>query len=295
MVSLLDSSKDEDNLFPQKNTFQINGRLIIWDRPLVMGIVNLTPDSFYEDSRTNKSLEVAKSLLEKHIVEGADILDLGGYSSRPGADDISVSEEEDRVLPVVEWLATNFPETLISIDTFRSQVAEKALDSGAHIVNDISAGELDPEMLPLMGRRKNPYIAMHMRGNPKTMQQHTNYEDVILDIMYYFAKKQDEFKKFGIKDVIIDPGFGFAKTIKQNFWILKNLQQFRTFPFPILVGLSRKSMVYRTLKIDSSEALNGSTALHMHALGHGANILRVHDVKEAKQTVELYNNLYPII
>jgi dihydropteroate synthase len=134
-----------------------------------------------------------------------------------------------------------------------------------------------------------------MRGNPKTMQQHTNYEDIILDIMYYFAKKQDEFKKFGIKDVIIDPGFGFAKTIKQNFWILKNLQQFRTFPFPILVGLSRKSMVYRTLKIDSSEALNGSTALHMHALGHGANILRVHDVKEAKQTVELYNNLYPII
>ncbi len=293
MISSKDSSIAEDKLFPQKYTFQINGRLIVWDRPQVMGIVNLTPDSFYEGSRSNKSLDQAKFLIEKHIQEGADILDLGGYSSRPGADDISIAEEEDRVLPVLEWLNQIPEKFLISVDTFRSQVAEKSLAAGAHIINDISAGELDSEMLPMMGKKNNLYIAMHMRGNPKTMQQSTDYRDVLDEIMYYFAKKQEEFKKFGIKDVIIDPGIGFAKTIQQNFWILKNLRRFRTFPFPLLVGISRKSMIYRTLKIDVAEALNGSTALHMHALLHGANILRVHDVKEAKQTVELYNNLYP--
>jgi dihydropteroate synthase len=293
MISLKDTSIVEDKLFSQKYTFQINGRLITWDRPQVMGIVNLTPDSFYERSRTNNSLDQAKILIEKHIKEGADILDLGGYSSRPGADDISLAEEEDRVLPVLEWLSQIPQGFLISVDTFRSQVAEKSLTAGAHIINDISAGELDSEMLPMMGKKNNLYIAMHMRGNPKTMQQSTDYRDVLGEIMYYFAKKQEEFKKFGIKDVIIDPGIGFAKTIQQNFWILQNLRQFRTFSFPIMVGISRKSMIYRTLKIDASEALNGTTALHMHALLHGANILRVHDVKEAKQTVELYNNLYP--
>lgn len=293
MISQQDSSNVEDKLFPQKYTFQINGQLITWERPQVMGIVNLTPDSFYEGSRTNKSLDQAKFLIEKHVEEGVDILDLGGYSSRPGANDVSIEEEEDRILPVLEWLKQIPEEILISVDTFRSQVAEKSLTAGAHIINDISAGELDSKMLPLMGKNNNLYIAMHMRGNPKTMQSSTDYRDVLGEIMHYFAKKQEEFKKFGIKDVIIDPGIGFAKTIQQNFWILQNLRQFRTFPFPIMVGVSRKSTIYRTLKISASEALNGTTALHMHALLQGANILRVHDVKEAKQTVELYNNLYP--
>lgn len=293
MIPVKDSSIVEDKLFPQKYTFQINGRLITWDRPQVMGIVNLTPDSFFEGSRTNASLDVAKILISKHIEEGAEILDLGGYSSRPGADEVTIAEELDRVIPVVSWVSKNFPEVLISVDTFRSQVAAQALEAGAHLVNDISSGDLDPEMLPLIGRMNVPYISMHMRGNPKTMQQNTDYRNVMEEILHYFAKKQEEFKKFGIKDVIIDPGFGFAKTIQQNFWILKNLRQFNIFPYPLLVGVSRKSMIYRTLKIEPSEALNGSTALHMHALSHGANILRVHDVKEAKQTIELYNNLYP--
>lgn len=293
MISSKDTSTAEDKLFPQKYTFQINGRLITWDRPQVMGIVNLTPDSFYAGSRTNNSLDQAKFLIEKHIQEGADILDLGGYSSRPGADEVSIAEEEDRVLPVLEWLKQIPQEILISVDTFRSQVAEKSIAAGVHIINDISAGELDPEMLPMIGKKSNLYIAMHMRGNPKTMQQSTDYRDILVEIMFYFANKQVEFKKFGIIDVIIDPGIGFAKTIQQNFWILQNLRRFRTFPFPIMVGISRKSMIYRTLKVDAAAALNGTTALHMHALSHGANILRVHDVKEAKQTVELYNNLYP--
>jgi len=293
MISQKDTSIVEDKLFPQKYTFQINGRLITWERPQVMGIVNLTPDSFYDGSRTNNSLDKAKTLIEKHIKEGADLIDLGGYSSRPGADEVSSSEEVDRVLPAIEWLANTYPDTIISIDTFRSSVAENALKAGAHIINDISAGELDPDMLALAGRKNTPYIAMHMRGNPKTMQQSTNYQDILGEILFYFAKKQEEFKKFGIKDVIIDPGFGFAKTIQQNFWILKNLRHFDTFSYPLLIGVSRKSMIYRTLKIEPSDALNGTTALHMHALSHGANILRVHDVKEAKQTIELYNNLYP--
>jgi dihydropteroate synthase len=182
---------------------------------------------------------------------------------------------------------------LISIDTFRSKVAESAIREGAHIVNDISAGELDPDMLATVGKLKVPYIAMHMKGNPKTMQQQVDYSDILTEITQYFAKKLEEFKKFGINDVIIDPGLGFAKTISQNFWILRNIEIFKIFEVPILVGVSRKSMIYKTLKMDPSDALNGSTALHMFALSKGANLLRVHDVKEVKQTIDLYNTLYP--
>ncbi len=284
----------EDKLFPQKYTFQINGRLLNWKRPQIMGIVNLTPDSFYSGSRTYNTLETAIKLIEKHISEGADIVDLGGYSTRPGASEISIQEEEDRVLPIVTWVSKNHPETLISIDTFRGNVAESAIREGAHIVNDISAGELDPNMLATVGKLKAPYIAMHMKGNPKTMQSQTDYSDILVEIMHYFAKKLEEFKKFGINDVIIDPGFGFAKTIPQNFWILRNIELFKVLGVPILAGVSRKSMIYKTLEIDPTDALNGSTALHMFALSKGANLLRVHDVKEAKQTIDLYNILYPI-
>jgi len=288
------NSSIEDKLFPQKYTFQINGRLLNWKRPQIMGIVNLTPDSFYSESRTYNTLETAIKLIEKHISDGADIVDLGGYSTRPGASEISIQEEEDRVLPIVAWLSKNHPETLISIDTFRSKVAESAIREGAHIVNDISAGELDSDMLATVGKLKVPFIAMHMKGNPKTMQQQVDYSDILTEITYYFSKKLEEFKKFGINDVIIDPGFGFAKTIPQNFWILRNIELFKVFGVSILVGVSRKSMIYKTLEIDPLDALNGSTALHMFALTKGANLLRVHDVREARQTIDLYNTLYPI-
>jgi dihydropteroate synthase len=287
------TSSFEDKLFPQKYTFQINGRLFTCETPKVMGIVNLTPDSFYSGSRSNKSMAKAIDLIEKHIIEGADIIDLGGYSSRPGAEDISHAEEADRVLPVVDWLVRNHPEILISVDTFRSQIAESSVQAGAHIINDISAGDLDPDMLATIGKLKVPYIAMHMKGNSKTMRSQTDYSNILTDIMHHFAEKLEDFKKFGINDVIIDPGFGFAKTISQNFWILRNVELFKAFAVPVLIGLSRKSMIYKTLHIDSSEALNGSTALHMFALTKGANLLRVHDVKEARQTIELYNTLYP--
>lgn len=258
-----------------------------------MGIVNLTPDSFYSGSRSDNSLAKAIELIERHITEGADIIDLGGYSSRPGAQEISHTEEADRVLPVVDWLVRNHPEILISVDTFRSQIAELSVHAGAHIINDISAGDLDRDMLATIGKLKVPYIAMHMKGNPKTMQSQTDYSNILTDIMHYFAEKLEDFKKFGIKDVIIDPGFGFAKTVSQNFWILRNVELFKALAVPVLIGLSRKSMIYKTLHIDSSEALNGTTALHMFALTKGANLLRVHDVKEARQTIELHNTLYP--
>jgi dihydropteroate synthase len=179
------------------------------------------------------------------------------------------------------------------VDTFRSQIAESSVRAGAHIINDISAGDLDRDMLAIIGKLKVPYIAMHMKGNPKTMQFQTDYSNILTDIMHCFAEKLEDFKKFGIKDVIIDPGFGFAKTVSQNFWILRNVELFKAFAVPVLIGLSRKSMIYKTLHIDSSEALNGTTALHMFALTKGANLLRVHDVKEARQTIELYNTLYP--
>lgn len=227
------------------------------------------------------------------VSEGADILDLGGYSTRPGATDISIEEEIRRVIPAVEWIAEAFPNILISIDTFRSKVAEVAIQSGAHLVNDISAGSLDPGMLETVGKLEIPYIAMHMRGNPQTMLKETNYSDILVEILKYFSEKMSLCRKFGIKDVIIDPGFGFAKTAEQSYWLLRNLKSFQAISFPILVGISRKSMIYKTLGISPEEALNGTTALHMYALTQGANILRVHDVKEAKDTLTLYQQLYP--
>ncbi len=287
------SSKIEDKLFPQKYTLQINGRLVLLDKPLIMGIINLTPDSFFEGSRTGKSQDKLYEMVDNQVAAGADILDLGGYSTRPGAKEVSLGEEMDRVLPAVEWISKNHPKTIISVDTFRAKIAEKSVHLGAHIINDISSGDLDPEMLETVGRLNVPYIAMHMRGNPQTMKSQTEYSDILREILNYFAVKLDHFKKFGIKDVIIDPGFGFAKTVDQNYYLLKNLSYFKTLALPILVGVSRKSMIWRTLKIKPEEALNGSTALNMFALTQGANILRVHDVKEANETLKLFNKLYP--
>lgn len=285
------SSLTEDKLFLQKYTLQIKGRLLTLDKPKIMGILNLTPDSFYEDSRV-KTSEALLSKARHMVNEGADFLDLGGYSTRPGAKDISIQEEIDRVVPAVELLRKEFPASYLSIDTFRSKVAQAAVSAGADLVNDISAGNLDHEMIQMVASLQVPYIAMHMKGNPQNMQSLSEYSDVLLEILQYFANKVALFKKFGIKDVIIDPGFGFAKTMEQNFFLMKNLRRFEIFGLPLLAGISRKSMIHKSLQITASEAINGTTALNMFALMQGANILRVHDVKEAKETIILFEQLY---
>ncbi|MCU0400062.1 MAG: dihydropteroate synthase [Algoriphagus sp.] len=287
------SSSIEDKLFPQKYTFQIKGRIYSLDKPKIMGILNLTPDSFFEGSRVSLEGKMVLSTAEKMISEGADFLDLGGYSTRPGAMDISTEEEIHRIAPAISLIKREFPEILISVDTFRSEVAKTAVESGADLINDISAGNLDSKMLETVAQLGVPYIAMHMRGTPQTMQQETAYQDLVPEILYYFAQKLEQFKKLGIKDVIIDPGFGFAKTREQNFQLLRDLKSFQRLGLPILAGVSRKSMIYKTLQISAYEALNGTTALNMFALLQGANILRVHDVKEAKETVTLFEQLYP--
>ncbi len=286
-------SSTEDKLFPQKYTFQIKGCLYSWNKPKVMGILNLTPDSFFEGSRVPTDKKSVLVEAEKKIKEGADFLDLGGYSTRPGAADISIEEEIARVIPAISEIKLNFPDTLISVDTFRSQVAKAAVEAGAELVNDISAGNLDTEMLPLVAKLGVPYIAMHLKGSPQTMQQETTYSDLVPEVLAYFGDKIEQFRKFGIKDVIIDPGFGFAKTREQNFELLRNLSSLKRLGLPVLVGVSRKSMIYKTLEISANEALNGTTALNMFALLQGADILRVHDVKEAKETIELAAQIYP--
>lgn len=258
-----------------------------------MGILNITPDSFFEGSRVQNQESQLLDRAGKMIEEGADFLDLGGYSTRPGAAEVSVAEEIERVIPAISLLKKYFPETLISVDTFRSKVARASIDAGVDLINDISAGELDPEMLPLVAKSGLPYIAMHMRGTPQTMQQFTQYDDLINDILSYFYQKIDTFRKLGIKDVILDPGFGFAKTLEQNFELLKKARSLQIFGCPLLIGISRKSMIYRLLQTDPSQALNGTTALNMFSLMQGANLLRVHDVKEAKETITLYEQLYP--
>lgn len=286
------SSSIEDNLFPQKYTLQIKGRLIEWEKPQIMGIINTTPDSFFDQSRISLNKEAILQQAEKMIQDGASILDIGGYSSRPGAKDVSEDEELERVLPAVNWINNAFPEVLISVDTFRSKVAKDAVNEGAHIVNDISGGELDSDLIPTVAELGVPYILMHMRGNPQTMQAKTEYFDFLPEILNYFAEKLDVIVKFGIKDVIIDPGFGFSKNLDQNYFLLKNLEILKSLGLPILAGLSRKSMIYKLLECEPSEALIGTTALNMVALQKGANILRVHDVKEANETLKLYNQLY---
>lgn len=286
------TSTFEDKLFPQKYTLQSKGRLIIWDKPQIMGILNLTPDSFYVKSRVSIDQDSLLRIAEKMIRDGASILDIGGYSSRPGAEEVTEEEELNRTLRPISWIREEFPEVLISVDTFRSEVARQGVEAGANLVNDISAGSLDQRMFSVVANLQVPYIAMHMKGNPTNMQGQTTYSDIIPEIMNYFAEKLDFIRKFGIKDVIIDPGFGFAKTLEQNYHVLKNLDYFRILGLPILAGLSRKSMIYKLLEVDPSEALTGTTALNMVALLKGANILRVHDVKEANETLKLYKQLY---
>ncbi len=254
--------------------------------PKVMGIVNITPDSFYSQSRVSLKPDILK-LAEKMLSEGADILDVGGYSTRPGAVNISVDDELKRTVGALEAILSRFPEAILSVDTFRSQVATEAVNTGAAIINDISGGTLDEQMFATVAKLGCPYILMHIRGNPQTMAKHTSYEDVALEVLGDLEKKVHNLQSRGVKDIIVDPGFGFAKTVEQNFELLKNLGHFKTLQVPVLVGVSRKSFIYKTLRSTPESALNGSSVLHTVALVNGAQILRVHDVKEAVEVVNL--------
>ncbi|MCL4124798.1 UNVERIFIED_CONTAM: hypothetical protein GTU68_009917 [Idotea baltica] len=255
-----------------------------------MGILNLTPDSFYDGGKHSDQKSVLLHC-EKMITEGATFLDVGAYSSRPGADDISTDEELQRIVPIVELVRNEFPEMLLSIDTFRSKVAEHCLEMGAALINDISAGHLDDNMMKIVAKYQVPYIMMHMRGTPKTMRDLTDYKDIIIEMRHYFSERINSARTLGINDIIIDMGFGFSKTRAQNFEILNHLELFKTFELPILAGLSRKSMIFKTLNTNAASALNGTTALNMLALEKSAKILRVHDVKEALECVHLYEEL----
>lgn len=271
-------------------TINCNGTLINFNSPKVMGILNITPDSFYDGGKLKSDNDVLLQV-EKMLSEGADFIDIGGYSSRPNAKDISVIEEKNRVLPVVKSVLKEFPGTLISIDTFRSEVANAILNEGAALVNDISAGDLDKNMMTTIAEFKVPYIMMHMKGNPQNMMSLADYQNVITEVCFYFSKKITEALALGINDVIVDAGFGFAKTIAHNYQLLNKLQILTQLEAPLLTGISRKSMIYKTLKNDANNALNGTTALHMVALQKGSNILRVHDIKEAKECILLFETL----
>lgn len=271
-------------------TINCKGNLIDLSTPKIMGILNITPDSFYSGSR-NKADDTLRKNAELMLKEGATFIDLGGYSTRPGAGDISPDEELNRILPAVELLLKTFPDILISVDTFRSEVAQKSIEMGAAMINDISAGNLDNNMLNVIAKHQVPYIMMHMRGNPQTMKDLNEYDDMIQEILYYFSERVKMARSLGINDIIIDPGFGFSKNIAQNFEMLSKLEIFEMLSLPILAGLSRKSTIYKTLNCEPEDALNGTTVLNTVALIKGANILRVHDVKEAMEAVKLTSHL----
>ena len=271
-------------------TIKLKVRLLDLSGPIIMGILNVTPDSFYDGGFYDNQKKVIDQV-EKMINDGASIIDIGGYSSRPGADNISPDVELARVLPIVKLIKERFSKILISIDTFRSEVAKQCVENGADIINDISGGSLDSKMFETVAKLNVPYIIMHMRGNPSNMMDKTNYENIIDEMENYFSKKIELAKSFGINDIIIDPGFGFSKTTKQNFDILKNLTSLNNLDKPLLVGISRKSMIYKTLNLSPIDSLNGSTVLHTISLMKGANILRVHDVKEANGCIRLVTEL----
>ena len=268
-------------------TINCKGRLIDLNTPKVMGILNVTPDSFLDGGRYTDDRAVLRQA-EMMLSDGADFIDIGGYSSRPGASEVTETDEIRRVVPAVAAIVKAFPNAIISVDTFRSGVARAAVESGAAIINDISAGNLDANMMETVAALQVPYIMMHMRGNPATMQTLTDYEDIVKEMVLYFAEKATEARRFGINDVLVDPGFGFAKTLEQNYEVLRRLDDFSILELPLLVGVSRKSMVYKPLGTSAAEALNGTTALHMIALSKGAKILRVHDVREAVEAVKLH-------
>ncbi|WP_316746678.1 dihydropteroate synthase [Pedobacter gandavensis] len=276
----------KDTFLNPKTTLNLQGRLVDISKPTVMGILNLTPDSFYNNSRVD-NVDDALRRTETFLNEGAKFIDIGAYSSRPGAAEVSEEEELSRMVPIVEIISKKFPEAWLSIDTFRARVAKESVEAGAHLINDISGGELDEAMFQTAADLQVPYILMHMRGTPQNMQQQTGYSNIGLDLIDYFSEKIATLKKLGVKDIILDPGFGFAKTTDENYQLLNQLQDLDIFELPLLVGFSRKSMIYNFLGNDPQQALNGTTILNTIALMKGAGILRVHDVKAAAECIAL--------
>jgi len=266
------------------------GQLLDLTIPKVMGILNVTPDSFYDGGKYKNEADIINQV-EKMLSEGATFIDVGAYSSRPNADDISEDEELKRIIPVIDLILKNFPDTLISVDTFRSKIAKQSIEAGAALINDISAGKIDGNMLQTVAELQVPYIMMHMKGTPQTMKQQSNYTNVLKEVLFYFSERIATARQLGIIDLIVDPGFGFSKTIEQNFELLNKLEHFNILDLPIMVGVSRKSMIYKTLQNTPEDALNGTTALNTIALQKGASILRVHDVKEAMECVKLTRQL----
>ncbi len=267
-------------------TLNCNGRLLVADKPLVMGIINATPDSFYAGSRQNTEDSILQQA-ELMLRQGADILDIGGQSTRPGSVKVDEEEELKRVIDGIAAVHKHFPHSFISVDTYYSKVAREAVDAGASIINDISAGSIDTTLIKTVAELKVPYVLMHMQGNPQTMQQSPTYQNVTSEVLDFFIQKIEVLKQAGIKDIIIDPGFGFGKTIAHNFELLRHLSVFKIIPHPLMIGVSRKSTIFKTLGITADEALNGTTVLNTIGLMNGANIIRVHDVKEAKEAVTL--------
>ena len=271
-------------------TINCKGNLIDLTTPKVMGILNVTSNSFFDGGKYKNESEILAQI-EKMLVEGATFIDVGAYSSKPNAEFISQEDEVKRISPIVKLILKHFPETLLSIDTFRSEVAKICIENGAAIINDISAGNLDDAMLQTVSNYKVPYIMMHMRGTPQTMQTLTQYDNIVKEMLFYFSEKVAKARSFGINDLIIDPGFGFAKTIHHNYEVLQKMELFQMLDLLILAGVSRKSMIYKPLNLNAQEALNGTTVLNTIALTKGAKILRVHDVKEAVQCITLYNKI----
>jgi len=274
-------------------TINCKGQLIDLSTPIIMGILNVTPNSFYDGGKFTLS-ENGLSQVGKMLDEGATFIDIGAYSSKPNAEFVSEEEERSRILPVVQGILKQFPDALLSIDTFRSGIAAVCIENGAAIINDISAGNLDEKMMEVIAKYNVPYIMMHMRGTPQTMQSLTNYENIIKEMLFYFSEKVNKARSLGINDLIVDPGFGFAKTLEQNYEVLQNFELFQMLDLPILAGISRKSMVYKPLGLTANDALNGTTVLNTIALTKGANILRVHDVKEAVECVKLFERSYKL-
>ena len=268
----------------------IKGNLLDLNKPKIMGILNVTPDSFFDGGLYNTEKKVDIQVM-KMIEDGMDILDVGGYSSRPGAKEISIDEEIDRVIPVVKFIRKKYPELILSVDTFRSEVARNCLDLGIDIINDISAGCIDKNILDVVAEYNCPYIMMHMKGTPQTMQINPEYENLIKELLIYFAKRIYLAREKGIIDIIVDPGFGFGKTLDHNYTIIKKIENFKLLDLPILVGISRKSFITKQLDINKKDSLNGTTALNMYFLEKKINILRVHDVKEAKECIMLHEKI----
>ncbi len=275
-------------IFSKKRSLNLKGNLISLTEPIVMGILNVTPDSFFDGGRYQKINDV-ENQIRKMIAEDVDIIDVGAFSSRPGVQIISQEDEWQRLFPVLELIAKKFPDSIVSVDTFRAEIARRAVENySVAIINDISAGELDAEMFSMIARLQVPYIIMHMRGTPQNMQKNTTYKHLLKEILNFFAKKNQALRLAGVKDVIIDPGFGFGKSLAQNYEILTKLDVFRMLEIPLLAGISRKSMLWKLLDVTPDKALNATTAAHMVALQKGADILRVHDVKEAKQVIKIF-------